>query len=214
MALGLSGAPEEGSGRPAAEAVAVVRTFMVVESQKSIEAPLQRRPTGEIAPAKGDAPVLLKDRALQAFHEAVGPGMPGFRARVAQPEVTAGHIERAREFRPPIGKHAAQPSAGAPIVRHEDRPQEVGRGLGRVGRHAGRLRVRIADLAGKARLPAMYGFRENVEAGGLMSYGASLPDLPVEQPTKFKLVINLKIAKALGLTVPPSLLARADEVIQ
>ena len=96
------------------------------------------------------------------------------------------------------------------------------------------FRVRIADLAGKARLPAMYGFRENGEAGGLMSYGASLPDLmrraagyvarilrgakpadlPVEQPTKFELVINVKTAKSLGLTIPPSLLQRADEVIQ
>jgi putative ABC transport system substrate-binding protein len=95
-------------------------------------------------------------------------------------------------------------------------------------------RARIAELAAKHRLPAMYLFRESVEAGGLMAYGPNFydlgrrgasyvdkvlrgtkpTDLPVEQPTKFDLVINLKTAKALGLTIPPSLLQRADEVIQ
>jgi putative ABC transport system substrate-binding protein len=95
-------------------------------------------------------------------------------------------------------------------------------------------RQRVADLAARSRLPAMYYQREFVDAGGLISYGASLSDMfrraathvdkalrgakpsdiPIEQPTKFELVINLKTARALGITISQSLLLRADEVIQ
>jgi len=93
---------------------------------------------------------------------------------------------------------------------------------------------KLADLALANKLPAMFGFREFTEMGGLISYGASLTamwrrgalyvdrvlrgsnpgDLPIEQPTRFELVVNPKTAKALGLEIPPNILARADEVIE
>jgi putative ABC transport system substrate-binding protein len=95
-------------------------------------------------------------------------------------------------------------------------------------------RERLVELAAKHRLPAVYPWREPVDAGGLVAYGPNLPDLsrraasyvdkilkgakpsglPVEQPTKFELVVNLKAAKALGLTIPQSVLARADHVVE
>jgi putative ABC transport system substrate-binding protein len=95
-------------------------------------------------------------------------------------------------------------------------------------------RTRLAALATKSKIPVIYGQRGFVEAGGLLSYGPSFSvlfqraatyvdkilngtkpaDLPVEQPTKFELVINLKTAQALGLTIPPTVLFQADEVIR
>jgi putative ABC transport system substrate-binding protein len=95
-------------------------------------------------------------------------------------------------------------------------------------------RSRIAALAATVRLPAIYGFRDHVDAGGLANYGVNLSenfhraatyvnkilkgakpgDLPVEFPTKLELIVNNKVAKALGLNIPPSVLVRADEVIE
>jgi putative ABC transport system substrate-binding protein len=97
-----------------------------------------------------------------------------------------------------------------------------------------RYRDQVVDLAATHRLPAIYGFREFMDASGLTTYGANVPsmcrragvyvdkilkgakpaDLPIEQPTMFELVINLKTAQALGLTIPPTLLFQAEEVIQ
>jgi putative ABC transport system substrate-binding protein len=98
----------------------------------------------------------------------------------------------------------------------------------------GAYRTQIVELATKSRLPAIWSLSEYVEAGGLMSYGTNFndlfrraatyvdkilkgakpADLPVEQPTKFEFIINLKAAKQIGLTIPPNVLARADKVIR
>ena len=139
-------------------------------------------------------------------------------ARVLGLETVTSEIRRAEDIAPAFdtlkGRADALYVAGDPLVTTN--------------------RNRIAILALGARLPTMLGNRENVDAGGLMSYGPNLPDLhrraadfvdrilrgakpadlPVEQPTKFDLVINLITAKALGLTLPATLLARADEVIE
>ena len=110
----------------------------------------------------------------------------------------------------------------------------AGAALRMVDPTGGSLRARTVELAARHRVPVMFVFREDVEAGGLVAYGASLPaqyrqaatfvhkilrgarpaDLPIEQATKFELVLNLKTAKKLGLMIPPSLLLRADQVIE
>jgi len=139
-------------------------------------------------------------------------------ARTLGVEVVTLEIQRAEDIAPAFGALKGRAHAlyvcGEPLVNTN--------------------RVRINTLALAARLPTMWGHRDFVEAGGLMSYGPNYPDLfrrtadyvdkilrgakpgdlPVEQPTKFDLVINLTTAKALGLEIPPTLLGRADEVIE
>ena len=138
-------------------------------------------------------------------------------ARTVGIQATAPEIRRAEDVTPAFealkGRVDALYVAGDPLIAHA---------------------VSINTLAIDAKLPTMHDFREFAEAGGLMSYGPDYPaifrraaeladkvlrgakpaDMPVEQPTKFELVINLKTARALGIEVPPTLLARADEVIE
>jgi putative ABC transport system substrate-binding protein len=133
------------------------------------------------------------------------------------------HVVELRRAEELDSAFAAMPRAGVDALLVLGEPQVTDR-----------LRGRIVDLAAQSRLPAMYDWRMYVDAGGMISYGASLiakyqraaeyvdkilkganpADLPVEQPSKFELVINLNTAKALGLTMPPSILFQADEVIQ
>ena len=139
-------------------------------------------------------------------------------ARMLDLDVVALEIRRAEDIAPAF--EALKARAGALYVVNDPL--------------ANTSRIRINTFALVARLPTMYGLREPVEAGGLMSYGPNVTDLyrraaefvdkilrganpgdiPVEQPTKFDFIINLTTAKALGLEVPPTLLARADEVIE
>jgi putative ABC transport system substrate-binding protein len=140
----------------------------------------------------------------------------------------------------------AEPTVVPPVVAHANRAEDLDEAFAVVGRERSDALLvshgpvmffaapRIATFAGAQRLPAVYPWREAVEAGGLMSYGVSVQGLfqqaagmvdqilkgaepaglPVQQPTKFELVINLKTAKALGLNIPQSILLRADEVIE
>jgi putative ABC transport system substrate-binding protein len=181
--------------------------------------------------------IELAAKRLDLFKEAV-PDMR--RAVMLWDKISADQYEAA---------HKAAASLGIPTVSLEfrDAPYDYERALAEagVGSADGLMvmtspiftvadRERLAALALQHRLPSMFVFRESVEAGGLMSYGATATemyrlvaryvgrilkgakpvDLPVEQPTRFELVINLKTANALGLTIAPSILARADEVIE
>src|SRR5262245_8544984 len=119
-----SGAPEEGGWGLAAEPIPLVRSVMIVEGHELPQGAGEGGPAGEVAPAELHPPVLLEDRPLQAFDEAVGPGVAWLRPGVPDPELAADLIEGPFELRPAVGEHSLDGPARAAIVRHEDLAQE------------------------------------------------------------------------------------------
>jgi ABC-type uncharacterized transport system substrate-binding protein len=197
------------------------------------------RPGGNITGVSVDAGVEIYGKRLQILKDAVPAvrsitylGLPGD----WQGQVGQAMREAAQDLRIEITSispaEVTEPSLRAAFANIETKPGTalVVSGAGDFLAH----RQLIVDLAGKSTLPAMYPYRDYVEAGGLMTYapelgdlarhlartglqilqGARPGDIPFYQATKFELVINLKTAKALGVTIPESLLARADEVIE
>jgi len=197
------------------------------------------RPGGNVTGLSLLAPELVGKR-LELLKQAV-PGV----TRVAVLWQPGGLGERTEQDQLKGADAAARALGVRPQFVEAPGPADIDRAFSDITRaRAGALTVltgtmffverrRLVDLAAKNRLPAVYPWREGVDAGGLMSYGPNIPDLfrraatyvdkilkgskagdlPVEQPTKFELLINLKAAKALGLTIPPSVLARADHVV-
>jgi putative ABC transport system substrate-binding protein len=196
------------------------------------------RPGGNITGLTQFAGLEIIGKQLELLKDAV-PGVR--RVAVLLNPANRAHTLWGREA------EAAARALGLQLQRHGVRgPNELGGVFAAMGRERAsallilgdatftKLRGRIAELAAQGHLPTMSGLRQYVEAGGLMSYGASVTenyrraayfvdrilkgakpaDLPIEQPTKFELIINLKTAKALGLTIPQSLLLRADQVIE
>ena len=174
---------------------------------------------------------LLKEilPSLSRVGVLINPGGPAVSSQMRNAEEAARALKLTLEPVAAIRSRDDLPSAFNAVVK--------GRAMGAirmVDPLVSALRKETTDLAVKHRLPVIYAYREDVEAGGLVSYGTDLPtqyrqaarfvdkilkgakpaDLPVEQPTKFELVINLQTAKQIGLIIPPNVLARADKVIK
>jgi putative ABC transport system substrate-binding protein len=234
-----SDTPAALAAKQATRTVPVVFSFAVDPVTSGLVTSLAR-PGGNVTGLATLVPELVGKR-LEQLTQAV-PGV----SRVSvlwQPGSQGGRTEKDMLK----GAEVAGRGLGVPLQFVEARgPADFDRAFSDMTRaHAGALTVlgsamffnerrRLVALAAKHRLPAMYGLREYVDAGGLMSYGPNVADLfrraatyvdrilkgakpgdmPVEQPTKFELVINLKTAKVFGLTIPPSVLGRADEVIR
>jgi len=215
------GTPAALAAKQATRTIPIV--FTVVDAVTSGLVASLARPGGNLTGLSAFAPELV-GKCLEQLTQAV-PGV----SRVAvlwQPGGLGEHTERDMLKEADV----AGRMLGVRLQFVEARgPADFGRAFSDMTKaHAGALTVlgstrfiierrRLVDLAAKHRLPAVYPWREFVDAGGLMAYGPNVADLyrrAVEQPTKFELVINLKTAKALGLTIPQSVLGRADEVIQ
>ena len=234
LAVGTSGAL---AAKQATSAIPIVMVFVLTPVESGLVTSLAR-PGGNVTGVAFGAGVEMVGKHLELLKEAV-------------PQVSRVAVLSYPAYPPDAGlRRQAQSAAGLlglTLQVYEVRdPNELESAFTAMTQaRAGGLLVlppplffvharRIAELAAKSRLPAVYPFRESVEAGGLMAYATNSPDmfrraatyvdkilkgakpgdLPIEQPTKFELVINLKTARTLGLTIPQSLLIRADEVIQ
>src|SRR6202163_1567018 len=225
------------AAKNATSSIPIVMIFASDPVETGLVASL-RRPGGNITGATFTPGPEIFGKQLQILKEAVphasrvavlsNPADPSFALQVRQVEATARSLGIRLQHVEARGPEEFD-SAFAAMARERADALLV-TGTSTFLAH----RTRLAELAVKGRLPTMHSFRENVEAGGLMAYavnmadfighaavyvdkilkGAKAADLPVEQPTKFELVINLKTAKALSLTIPQSLLLRADQVIQ
>src|SRR5438093_9817738 len=140
-------APAQRSRSSTAAAIALLRALGVVVPHEAIEGPFQRRARGEVAAPEYHAPVLLENRALQAFDEAVGPSVARFGARVPEAELAAGRLKRPLELGSTIREDAAHRPPGAPVVRDDDLTQERRGGRGIMsGQQAGQP-VRASRIA-------------------------------------------------------------------
>ena len=189
--------------------------------------------TGQTVMATG-----LSGKRLELLKEAM-PGLSRLLVLSQQPDpISAVQLQEIEKAAASIGLRLVPRAVGTPDELSAAVAAAVNDGAQALVTTVGTFfivhRVRMSEIAARHRLPAMYPVRDFVDAGGLMSYGpntlslyrhtavivdkilkgAKPGDLPVEEPTTFELVINLKTAKALGLTIPPSLLLRADQVIE
>src|ERR1700682_2230558 len=225
------------AAKNATSSIPIVMIFASDPVEMGLVASL-RRPGGNITGTTFTPGPAIFGKQLQILNEAIphasrvailsNPADPSFALQVRQVEATARSLGIRLQHVEARGPEEFD-SAFAAMARDRADALLV-TGTSTFLAH----RVRLAELAVKGRLATTHSFRESVEAGGLMAYavnmadfvgrsamyvdkilkGAKPADLPVEQPTKFELIINLKVAKALGITVPQALVLRADEVIQ